>query len=87
MPASRVRLSPGVEALSRLLHAVSDALGIPMEDLVGRATQDRTQQDADSSAVERAIRQEPRLSTTQKEALISVFKGFLEAGIDTDGSS
>lgn len=75
----------------RVLHAVSDALGIPLEDLVGRtgpAQEDHTAEpDSVPSAVERAIRQERRLSTAQKEALISVFQGFLELGADPRGSS
>ena len=39
------------------------------------------------SAVERAIRQERRLSTAQKEALISVYNGFLESGNEPGSSS
>ena len=46
----------------RVLHAVSDALGIPLEDLVGRTSPSRadasaTGEGAGRSAVERAIRQ------------------------------
>ena len=54
-------------------------LGIPLEDLVGR-TVPATERDSGPSAVKRAIRQERRLSTAQKEALISLFRGFLESG-------
>lgn len=71
----------------RVLHAVSDALGVPMQDLVRRAdpsqstSQGQGQYDGPREAtdVERAIKQEPRLSSVQKEALLSVFRGFLEA--------
>ena len=70
----------------RVLHAVSDALGIPLEDLVGRtdATRSDTLAPERPSAVERAIRQERRLSTTQKKALLSVFQGFLESSAERD---
>jgi len=70
----------------RVLHAVSDALGIPLEDLVGRtdATRADTLAPERPSAVERAIRQERRLSTTQKKALLSVFQGFLESSAERD---
>jgi transcriptional regulator with XRE-family HTH domain len=76
----------------RVLHAVADALSIPFEDLVGRtgpAHDDRSDavKDSGPSAVERAIRQERRLSTAQKEALISVFRGFLESGPEPGSSS
>lgn len=60
-------------------------LGIPLEDLVGRTGPaggdvPATERDFGPSAVKRAIRQERRLSTAQKKALISVFRGFLESG-------
>ena len=73
------------------MDAVSEALGIPVEDRVGRTGP--TRDDAangpgsDPAAVERAIRQEHRLSTAQKEALISVFHGFLEPGAQPGGDS
>ena len=73
----------------RVLHAVSDALGIPLEDLIVRTSPSRadapaTGTDAGPSEVERAIRQERRLTTAQKEALISVLQGFLEQSYETD---
>jgi len=73
----------------RVLHAVSDALGIPLEDLIVRTSPSRadapaTGTDAGPSEVERAIRQERRLTTAQKEALISVLQGFLEQCSETD---
>ena len=73
----------------RVLHAVSDALGIPLEDLIARTSPSRadapaTGTDAGPSEVERAIRQERRLTTAQKEALISVLQGFLEQSYETD---
>jgi len=73
----------------RVLHAVSDALGIPLEDLIVRTSPSRadapaTGTDAGPSEVERAIRQERRLTTAQKEALISVLQGFLEQSSETD---
>jgi len=76
----------------RVLHAVADALDIPLEDLVGRtgpshADLSAAGQDSRPSAVERASRQERRLSPAQKKALISVFHGFLESGSDPGSSS
>ena len=73
----------------RVLHAVSDALGIPLEDLIVRTSPSRadapaTGTDAGPSEVERAIRQERRLTTAQKEAMISVLQGFLEHCSETD---
>ena len=73
----------------RVLHAVSDALGIPLEELIVRTSPSRadapaTGTDAGPSEVERAIRQERRLTTAQKEALISVLQGFLEQSYETD---
>lgn len=76
----------------RVLQAVSDALSIPVEDLVGRSGAVRgdspaTEPGSGPSPVERAIRQERRLSTAQKEALITVLRGFLEQGSDAGDSS
>jgi transcriptional regulator with XRE-family HTH domain len=76
----------------RVLHAVAVALGVPLEDLVGRTGPAQgdtasTAERSSASAVERAIRQEPRLTTAQKEAMISVFHGFLGSGSGPAGSS
>ena len=76
----------------RVLHAVADALGVPFEELVGRAGPTGTEtahatQGSQPSGVERAIRQEPRLSAGQKEALISVFRGFLDPGAEPGDAS
>lgn len=67
----------------RVLHAVSEALGLPVEELVGRAGSPGAEEaPAGSSApeVERAIRQESRLTTPQKEALIEIFRGLVGNG-------
>jgi transcriptional regulator with XRE-family HTH domain len=63
----------------RVLRAVADALGVPLEQLVGRGAPARADDTApdESEAVERSIRQHPRLSSAQKEALLGVFRGFL----------
>jgi transcriptional regulator with XRE-family HTH domain len=76
----------------RVLHAVADALGVPFEELVGRAGPARPEtagaaQGSQLSGVERAIRQESRLSAAQKEALISVFRGFLDVGAEPGDES
>lgn len=69
----------------RVMRSVAEALGVPVEELYRRSGEEapatNTQQTAPSpSAVETAIRNEPRLSAPQKEALLAVLRGFLEAG-------
>ena len=76
----------------RVLHAVAEALDIPLQDLVGlngpaQVDLSARGQESGPSAVERAIRRERRLSTAQKETLIAVFQGFLESGTPGGNSS
>lgn len=78
------QIERGLHAPSlRVLSAVSEALSVSMEDLlvgrvgtapVGTAPPPGTQ---DLTA---AIKAEPRLSTSQKEALLAVYRGFLQQG-------
>jgi transcriptional regulator with XRE-family HTH domain len=69
----------------RVMRSVAEALGVPVEELYRRSAGDEApaaaaERDNATSAVETAIRNEPRLSAGQKEALLAVFRGFLEAG-------
>ena len=73
----------------RVMRAVADALGVPAEELYRRSAADdagradaepETPASPDAGSVEAAIRNEARLSAAQKEALLAVFRGFLEAG-------
>lgn len=64
----------------RVMSAVADALAVPLQDLVSR-----TQEGADAAEkapirqpdVEGAIRAETRLSPSQQEALIAVYRSYL----------
>ena len=79
----------GMLATADVIHAVADALGVPAEELYRRSAADdagradaepETPASPDAGSVEAAIRNEARLSAAQKEALLAVFRGFLEAG-------
>ena len=79
------------EPSMRVLRALADALGVPLEELVrqgapeaGPDSLEAADQRAGESAVERAIRAEPRLSVAQKQALLGVFNGFLQAADEAD---
>ena len=64
-----------------VLKAIAKALGIPPESLYAAAGWfDARKGDDDEHEVETAIRTDSRLSAGQKEALISVYRGFLEEG-------
>ena len=77
----------------RVLRSVAEALELPVEELYrrsdpeGQPGQDPVGTELEdgrrTSAVETAIREEPRLGAAQKEALLTVFRGFLEAGPDS----
>jgi transcriptional regulator with XRE-family HTH domain len=66
----------------RVLAAVADALSLPFEDLTARACPDVEPAKPGSSvdAVTAAIRAEPRLSQSQKEALLAVYSSYLADG-------
>jgi transcriptional regulator with XRE-family HTH domain len=74
----------------RVLRSVAEALELPVEELYLRSAPEPGQEPGsaepaarDTSAVETAIREEPRLGAAQKEALLTVFRGFLQAGPDS----
>ena len=69
----------------RVLQSLAEALGVPVEELLHQGTPGaRTAEPDDGVSVEAAVRRDRRLSPAQKEALLSVYRGFLEAA---DGSS
>ena len=65
----------------RVLHAVADVLELPVEAMIN-AHDGLSSDQADDSApsVELAIRLDPRLSTTQKQAVLAVYRGYLRGG-------
>jgi transcriptional regulator with XRE-family HTH domain len=67
----------------RVLVSIAEALHIPVEDLLHRARRgtaaaggDRDQGTA-TPDTEAAIRNDPKLSTAEKEALLSVYRSYL----------
>jgi transcriptional regulator with XRE-family HTH domain len=62
-----------------VLKAIADALGVSREKLYEAAGWFQPDK-GDERNVESAIRTDPRLSVTQKEALIAVYRGFVEEG-------
>ena len=72
----------------RVLAAVAEALSLPLEDLTAQARPDAepAKPDRDIDVVTAAIRAEPRLSQSQKEALLAVYSSYLADG-DTQRKS
>ncbi len=60
-----------------MLKGIASALGIPPEKLYAAAGWFDASE-SDEHSVETAIRTDPRLTASQKEALIAVYRGFLE---------
>lgn len=71
---------------AEVLKAIADALQISAESLYSRVglLEDRRDQ---APSVDQAVRLDPRLSTHQKEALIRVYRSFIEAGDDKPAPS
>ncbi|HYO85531.1 MAG TPA: helix-turn-helix transcriptional regulator [Dermatophilaceae bacterium] len=71
----------------RVLRAVAGAMSIPLDELM-HATSPRDPEAAGRRTnLEEAIRSEPRLSRSQQEALIAVYRSFLKEGTAaTEGS-
>ena len=64
----------------RVLRAVATALGVSFEEMVRHSDADVPDEQSGNLSVEQAIRQDARLSPTQKVALLGVFRGFLDNG-------
>ncbi|CAM3699958.1 helix-turn-helix domain-containing protein [Smaragdicoccus niigatensis] len=62
----------------RVLQAVSEALAVPVEEMLANAQPTAWEPLADD-AVEVAIRADRRLSTAQKEALLAVYASYIRA--------
>ncbi|MGD0074883.1 MAG: helix-turn-helix transcriptional regulator [Candidatus Binataceae bacterium] len=60
-----------------VLKSIADALGIPAEKLYAAAGWFQPDKEEEPD-VEGAIRTDSRLSSSQKEALIAVYRGFIE---------
>lgn len=70
------QIERGLHAPSvRVLHALADALEVPVEDLVngGRAA-DAVRREV---SVEAAVRQDPHLSALEKAALLAVYRSYV----------
>lgn len=77
----------------RVLRAIADALDLSAETLLEQAGLVREQAgqgpgpgrgDSDDRAVERAVRADRRLSHAQKEALIAVYRSYVESASPPD---
>ena len=62
-----------------VLKAIAEALGMPPEKFYAAAGWFEPEAEEEQS-VETAIRTDHRLTSSQKEALIAVYRGFLEEG-------
>ncbi len=63
----------------RVLRAVASAMSIPLDELM-HASSPREAQPTHDIDLEQAIRSESRLSHSQKDALIAVYRSFLREG-------
>ena len=62
----------------RVLRALAAGLGVGLEELMSLVTGSRAAPD-DVPTTEQAIRTDPRLTPTQREALLSVLRSFIDA--------
>ena len=71
----------------RVLRAVASAMSIPLDELMHASSPRETKPGHDID-LEQAIRSESRLSHSQKDALIAVYRSFLQDGqFPTEGTS
>jgi transcriptional regulator with XRE-family HTH domain len=63
---------------ANVLKGIAEALGIPPEKLYAAAGWFQPEKEGDEHEVEAAIRTDSRLTPSQKEALIAVYRGFIE---------
>jgi transcriptional regulator with XRE-family HTH domain len=73
----------------RVLHALADVLEVPVEDLVNRGGPSEAELERHGASVEAAIRTDPRLARSQKDALLAVYRSFVaehpsDAAIEND---
>lgn len=78
------QIERGLHAPSvRVLQSLAEALGVPVEELVTRGSPGASQDQGSARRgpdVEDAIRRDDRLTTAQKQAMISVYRGFAGTG-------
>ena len=76
------QIERGLHAPSlRVMRALADALDMPVEDLVHLSDGDEnhsTPGGSQSSDVEAAIKRDPRLSEGRKQALLAVYRSYVE---------
>jgi transcriptional regulator with XRE-family HTH domain len=63
----------------RVLRSLAEALGVPPETLLAKAgllDEDATGEAKEAASAEEAIRADPDLSESQKDALLSVYRSF-----------
>ena len=63
----------------RVLRALAHGLGIDPDELIRRAARLDSDDTAPAPSTEAAIQADPRLTDAQKQALIGVIHGFLDA--------
>jgi len=67
----------------RVLRALADALGMPVEDLVHLDRAEKKQEPRETSTtndVEIAIKRDPRLTEAHKQALLVIYRSCVEPG-------
>jgi transcriptional regulator with XRE-family HTH domain len=67
----------------RVLRALADALGMPVEDLVHLDRAEKKQEPRETSTtsdVESAIKRDPRLTEAHKQALLVIYRSCVESG-------
>jgi transcriptional regulator with XRE-family HTH domain len=63
----------------RVLQSIARALNVSAETLLSHAGLDNTDEPADQHDTEAAIRADDRLSDDQKQALLSVYRSYVQA--------
>jgi transcriptional regulator with XRE-family HTH domain len=72
------QLERGLHAPSlRVLRSLADAFNLSAETMLGQAGLLEDDPDDDRPSVEVAIKADPRLDASQKEALLTVYRGFV----------
>ena len=60
----------------RVLHALADALAVPVEDLVNGGDSGESNR-RPTVSVEATIRNDPKLEQVQKDALLAVYRSYV----------
>ena len=69
----------------RVIRALAQALNVPPEELLERfgwANDAPSGEESDDESTEAAIRRDPHLSESQKQALLGVYRSYRAAGAD-----